>query len=177
MYLLGTDEYIERVVTAYSQLLLRIAFTRLHSTAEAEDIVQEAFVKLLSRNSGFRDAEHEKAWLIRVTINLANDVLKSAARSTISLEDTMALPAMPLAAEDSLPLLSAVFSLPVKYSTVIHLYYYEGYAIKEIARILKLPAATVGTRLSRAKRQLRHIIEGEEPQTWIKESTDPHSAR
>lgn len=153
---LGTDEYIKHIVMRYSQSLLRIAFTRLKSTTEAEDVVQEVFLKLINKRPHFRDEEHEKAWLIRTTINASCDVLKSSFRKSIPLEeDIKALP------DEHSQLLFAVQSLPEKYSTVLHLYYYEGYNIKEIARILKLPAATVGTRLSRARAQLKLILEKE----------------
>jgi RNA polymerase sigma-70 factor, ECF subfamily len=157
MYLLGTDEYIKRIVKQYSQLLLRIAFTRLKSTADAEDAVQEVFLKLITTKPQFQDEEHEKAWLIRTVINLSCDMLRVSSRQSVPLcEDVPAPP------DEYSLLISAVQSLPEKYSTVLHLYSYEGYSIKEIARILKLPAATVGTRLSRARAKLKLILEEEE---------------
>lgn len=159
MYLLGTDEYMRRVVKQYSGLLLRIAFLRLKSTADAEDVVQEAFLRLITKSPRFRSEEHEKAWLIRTTMNLACDMLRSPARKNVSLDENV----IPFQDENA-QLLSAVQSLPEKYVLVIHLYYYEGYSIKEIARILALPAATVGTRLSRARALLKPILEKEESQ-------------
>ena len=99
-------------------MLLRIAMTRLSSPADAEDVVQEVFLKLLTTRPHFRDLEHEKAWLI----------------------------------------LSAVQALPAKYSAVIHLYYYEGYSIKEISKLLQIPLPTVGTRLSRGRERLRQLL-------------------
>jgi RNA polymerase sigma-70 factor (ECF subfamily) len=157
MYLLGTDEYIRRVVAQYSQLLLRIAFTRLKSVSDAEDAVQEVFLKLITKQPHFRGAEHEKAWLIRAAINLSCDMLRSSSRKDAPLDENVLPPQ-----DENSQLLSAVQSLPEKYSTVLHLFYYEGYSIKEIARILALPAATVGTRLSRAKAQLKRILEKED---------------
>ncbi|MDP4153782.1 MAG: sigma-70 family RNA polymerase sigma factor [Bacillota bacterium] len=157
MYLLGTDEYIKHIVTQYSQMLLRIALTRLKSAADAEDVVQEVYIKLMTKAPSFHSEEHERAWLIRTTINLSCDMLKSSARKNIPLCDDLAMPQ-----DETTQLLSAVQSLPEKYSTVLHLYCYEGYSIKEIARILALPAATVGTRLSRAKARLKLIFEEED---------------
>lgn len=157
MYLVGTDEYIGHVVTQYSQLLLRIAFTRVKSTHDAEDVVQEVFLKLITKQPCFRNEEHEKAWLIRATINLTCDMLKSSFRQSVPLDESILS-----SQEEPNQLLSAVRSLPEKYSTVLHLYTYEGYSIKEIAQILALPAATVGTRLSRARKQLKRILEEEE---------------
>ncbi len=157
MYLLGTDEYIKNVVSKYSGLLLRIAFVRLKSTADAEDVVQEVFIKLIDKAPNFRDENHEKAWLIRATINQSCDMLKASVRKNVPLDEGITLPQ-----DEKDQLLFAVQSLPAKYSTAIHLHYYEGYSIKEIAKILALPAATVGTRLSRARALLKPILEKEE---------------
>lgn len=157
MYLLGTDEYIKSVVNKYSGLLLRIAFVRLKSTADAEDAVQEVFVKLIDKEPRFNDENHEKAWLIRATINQSCDMLKSSARKNLPLDEELTV-----SQDEKTQLLSAVQSLPAKYSTAVHLHYYEGYTIKEISRILALPAATVGTHLSRARALLKPILEKEE---------------
>lgn len=153
----GTDEAIRRVVAQYSSMLLRLACTRLDSTADAEDAVQEVFLKLLTARPSFRDAEHEKAWLIRATLNRASDMRRCAQRRCAPLDETMQQPAP----EEELSLLSAVQGLPEKYGAVIHLYYYEGYSIKEIAHLLGLPAPTVGTRLARGRERLRQVLKEE----------------
>ena len=157
MYSIGTEEYIRRVVEDYSPMLLRLAMTRSLSTADAEDAVQEVFLRLLTQLPRFRDGEHERAWLIRTTIHRASDLRKAASNRTLPLEEAEVV-AMPEEAESS-PILSAVQALPEKYSTVIHLYYYEGYTIKEIAKLLGLPTPTVGTRLSRGREKLRKLLE------------------
>ncbi len=159
MYSIGTEEYIRRVVEDYSPMLLRLAMTRSLSTADAEDAVQEVFLRLLTQLPRFRDGEHERAWLIRTTIHRASDLRKAASNRTLPLEEADVV-AMPEEAESS-PILSAVQALPEKYSTVIHLYYYEGYTIKEIAKLLGLPTPTVGTRLSRGREKLRKLLEEE----------------
>ena len=152
----GTDESVRRAVTAYSRMLLRLAMTRLPSSADAEDVVQEVFLKLLTARPQFRDAEHEKAWLIRATLHRACDMARSAERRNLPLEAAEAVPGGEL--PEPSPILSAVQALPAKYSAVIHLYYYEGYSIKEIANLLRLPVPTVGTRLSRGRERLRQIL-------------------
>lgn len=154
----GTDADIRRVVETYSPMLLRLAATRLDSTADAEDVAQDVFLRLLTAKPRFRDAEHEKAWLIRATINRACDLRRAAERRNVPLDDVpeTAAPAM----EDG-ELLSAVRALPAKYSAVIHLYYYEGCSIQEIARLLRLPASTVGTRLARGRERLRNLLKEE----------------
>ncbi len=151
----GAGETISRLVEKYSDMLLRLACTRLDSTADAEDAVQEVFLKLLIAQPVFRDAEHEKAWLIRTTLHRAGDIRKSAARRNVPL-DAAADRAVP---EQDGNLLAAVWALPEKYSSVIHLHYYEGYSIKEIAKLLGLPSPTVGTRLARGRERLRKLLE------------------
>ncbi len=152
----GTDETIRRVVETYSPMLLRLACTRLGSAADAEDAVQEAFLRLLTARPVFRDAEHEKAWLIRTTLQRASDIRRKAEQRNIPLEE---------AAEAAVPfedpgsgLRAAVRALPEMYGAVIHLHYYEGYSIKEIGNLLGLPAATVGTRLARGRERLRQML-------------------
>lgn len=147
----GTDEYVVRIVKAYSDSMLRAAYSVLKSTEDAEDAVQEVFLKLLQKKPQFRNSEHEKAWLLRVTINISKNMMKSLSRSSLPVTEEI-----PCSDEKS-ELLAVVMSLPERYRTVIHLYYYEGYSIKETAAILKLPTATVGTRLARA----RNLLKGE----------------
>ena len=83
----ASDETISRIVETYSPMLLRLACTRLDDPADAEDIVQEVFLKLLTARPLFRDSEHEKAWLIRTTLHRASDLRRSAARRNVPLEE------------------------------------------------------------------------------------------
>ena len=112
-------------------------------------------MKVLSAQPSFRDAGHEKAWLIRATLHRASDIRRRAGK-IVPLETAESAPAREEAPENEL--LSAVRSLPPAYSAVLHLHYYEGYAIKEIAALLRLPAATVGTRLARGRERLRRML-------------------
>ena len=155
----GTDEAIHRLVERYSPMLLRLACTRLDSTADAEDAVQEVFLKLLTSRPVFRDEEHEKAWLIRATLHRASDIRRQAERRNVALDETVTGTDAPPEGESLL--LSAVQALPETYSSVIHLYYYEGYSIKEIAKLLRLPASTGGTRLARGRERLRRMLKEE----------------
>ena len=150
----ASDETISRIVETYSPMLLRLACTRLDDPADAEDIVQEVFLKLLTARPLFRDSEHEKAWLIRTPLHRAGDLRRSAARRNVPLEEA-AQAAAPQAGSE---LLTAVRALPEPYSAVIHLYYYEEYSIKEIAKLLGVPTPTVGTRLARGRERLRRLL-------------------
>lgn len=153
----GTNESICRIVDRYSRMLQKLALSRL-PPADAEDVVQEVFLKLMTARPHFRDEDHEKAWLIRATLNRATDMRRAAERNNLPL-DEVELPAR----DDTSLLLSAVQALPGKYSAVIHLFYYEGYSIKELSEILKLPVSTVGTRLSRGREKLRELIKEDAP--------------
>lgn len=156
MYLYGTDEYIIKTVKTHSTAMFRAAYAVLKNRDDAEDVVQEAFIKLMDKNPDFTDEEHMKAWLLRVTINISKNMLKASYRKNESVtEDIEYTQSKP---DEVLP---CVMNLEENYRTVIHLYYYEGYSIKEIATILNLPSATVGTRLKRGRAKLKKMLEGD----------------
>ena len=124
--------------------------------ADAEDVTQEVFVRLLYRAPGFADGDHEKRWLLRVTANLCKDQLKGFWRRQVTeLEDT--LPAAPPEEQEAL---AAVMALPQQYKLPIHLHYYEGYSVAEIAEILKLGQSAVKMRLKRGREMLKLELEG-----------------
>lgn len=156
MYLFGTEEYIEQTIRTHSESMFRAAFALLKNKSDAEDAVKEAFLRLIEKDPYFKDDEHEKAWLLRVTINISKNMLKAAYRKNLPLQEEIIFEG-----EKTDEVLSCVLTLPENYRTVIHLYYYEGYSIKEIASILKLPSATVGTRLSRARKLLEVSLRGD----------------
>ena len=154
---ISTDKHIERVVNTYADTLQKLAFTYLHTIADAQDISQEAFLRLLECAPRFRDGEHEKAWLIRVTINLCKDRLRRADRRHLSLDEALAVEAPGGDRE----LLREVLALPESYRTVLHLHYYEGYTVREIAAITKRPVGTVATLLTRGRQKLKIQLEGD----------------
>ena len=156
MYSFASDEYIESIVKTHSNSMFRAAFAVLKNRDDAEDVVQEAFMKLMEKQPSFTDDEHAKAWLLRVTINLSKNMLKASWRKNKSeTEETS------YTENESDEVLFCVMKLEENYRTVIHLYYYEGYSIKEIASILSLPSATVGTRLKRGRSKLKKMLEGD----------------
>jgi len=149
-------ERIRRVVAKYSKSLTRLAFTYLRNAHDVEDVAQEVFLAYLQNAPAFISEEHEKAWLIRVTINRCKNQLKSGwfrARRLLP-EDLSYL------MEEESELLRAVMALPEKYRLPIHLHYYEGYAIKEIAQVLGNKPATIGTRLARGRDLLKARMGG-----------------
>ena len=166
-----TLQQIQNAAVAYSDSLARLAFTYVKSVDDAEDIVQDVFLSYLKTAPVFESSDHERAWLIRATINRAKDVLKSAwmkKRSDLpegDLDDAIAdgwppraesLSYMP--AEES-RVLDAVLALDEKYRTPLHLHYYGGYTIAEIAELIGEKPATVGTRLARGRELLKKALE------------------
>ena len=152
-----SDGDIIRIVETYSDMLLRIALNRVRSIPAAEDIVQGVFERLMRRRPVFESKEHEKAWLIRVAVNLClSDLRDDSRRGEIPLDEDIAQSC----GEDSFEVIEAVHTLPVPDRYAVYLYYYEGYSIKEIGQLLKEPEGTVSSRLSRARKKLRIVLEG-----------------
>lgn len=154
----------QQVITAidkYSDMVRRICMMHLKSYADTEDIFQNVFFKYAISGNEFKSEEHEKAWIIRVTVNLCKDLLKSFFRkNTVPLESLGDCAVF----EDNekKEVLQAVFSLPEKYKDVVYLYYYHGYSAIEISQILKKNVNTVYTLLSRAKKLLKEKLGGED---------------
>ena len=149
---------VEEAFNKYSNTVWRLAFSKTANRSYADDILQDVFLKFLNKNPKFYDADHCKAWLIRVTINCANNLFKSAYfKRRADLDENLSVE-IPEVSE----VYSEVLKLPKKYRTVIHLYYYEGYSINEIATFTKSSMSTVKTRLFRARKQLEQQLKGVE---------------
>lgn len=152
-----TNAEIERVVNEYATMLLRVAYSQLNNRAEAEDAVQEVLLKYMEKAPIFQSEEHEKAWLLRVTVNHCKNHLASAwFRKRADLDE-----GIPALDNEELEVVSAVAALPAKYRAVVHLYYFEGYSTKEIAEILHSRPNTVSSRLSRARALLAKALKEE----------------
>lgn len=128
-----------RLVETYADTILRVSYTYLRSTQDAEDICQDVLLKALGHAGSFDSAEHERAWIIRVAINAAKDLLRRRDRQgTVALDD-IAEPVAPMGATDrelearAEGVLELVMALPLEYREAIYLHYYEGYSIKQIA--------------------------------------------
>lgn len=156
-----SEQEVNRAIERYADTVRRICFVHLKNRADTEDIFQTVFVKYLLRSEPFASEEHERAWIIRVTLNACKDLLKSFFRSrTVPLEE-LTDRAMPAETEQR-EVLQAVLALPVPYRDVIYLHYYEGYTAPEIAGILGKNVNTVYTRLTRARGLLRQALGGED---------------
>ena len=154
------EQEINEAIERYADTVRRLCMLHLKNYADTEDIFQTVFLKHALHTEPFADAEHEKAWLIRVTINACKDLLKSFFRSrTTSLDDLLERPAeLP---PDHREVLEAVLSLPRKYREVIYLHYYEDYTAPQISRILGKKVNTIYTLLTRSKQMLREKLGGD----------------
>lgn len=150
----------EYLADTYADLILRLSYTYLKNTHDAQDICQTVFVRLLTHPMQFDSPAYEKAYIIRMTINACKDILKSPWRKkTCGLDVVADIPA-PEPNEHSL--LYFVQNLPVRYRTVIYLYYYEEYSAQEIGQLLGISTAAVHTRLSRGRTLLKKQLGGDD---------------
>lgn len=153
-----TDEQeARRLVNSYSNLILRLSYTYLKSTQDGEDICQTVLLKLLTGEQYFDSTEHEKAWVIRATVNACKDELRSLRRRAVTLDEAAGAAAPEHPRSD---VLDAVMGLPQKYREAIYLHYYEGYSAREIAALTGRSEAAVAAHLSRGRKKLRDLLEG-----------------
>ncbi|WDC83382.1 RNA polymerase sigma factor [Caloramator sp. mosi_1] len=148
--------YQRNVDTVY-----RICYIYLRNHDDTEDAVQSVFMKLLKNNKKFESSEHEKAWLILTSKNYCKDVLKSWWRKhRISIDDIPEIACWDNS-QIACEVLEKLLSLPAKYKEVLYLYYYEGYSIKDISKLLGRNESTIQTQLSTGRKRLKISIGGE----------------
>ena len=151
------SDRLETLVTKYESTLFRAALAILGDVPEAEDAVQDTFLRYLEKSPEFRDEGHERAWLLKVTANGCKSRLRSRKR-----RQTQELPdSLPAPEDGSREVLAAVMALPANQRAAVHLYYYEGYSTGEIAAILGQRPGTVRSHLSRARDALRETLKGD----------------
>lgn len=157
------NKFIESVKRNSNRLyLIALSFTK--NSSDAEDIVQNVFLKLWKSQKSFESDNHMDNWLTVVCANESKDFIKSPfRRHSMPLEEAVNIST--LDSTDKLDLFKAVMSLPTKERTVIHLFYYEDLSVKQISRILKLKESAIKTKLHRARKKLKNIL-GDE---WINE--------
>ena len=149
---------LEEAVTTYTQMLFRIAFSMTGSPDDAEDILQNVFLKFHLKRPAFTDSEHCKAWLIRTAVNETKDFLRFRKRRL----KLFATAAEVLPREQDRTAMEALLALPVKLQSVMYLFYVEGYRAGEIGEMLGLSSAAVRKRLQKGREALKSIyLEGE----------------
>lgn len=140
----------------YSRTIFKIAMTYLANKSDAEDVMQEVFIKLLYNSSEFQNSDHEKYWIIRTTSNICKNMLKSFRhKNTENIEDLTEY----LSEPSHTNIAELLLELNPKYRIVIYLMYYEGYSVKEISEMLSITQSAVKMRLKRGRELLKLDIE------------------
>ena len=147
----------ESIVRTYADMIYKIAYRYVRNASDAEDAFSEVWLIYFKRDRAFETEEHRKAWLIRVTINVAKDLLSKRGYHE-ELTDRIELPEAGPAREELMDLRNAINQLPPDYKEVVCLYYLQGLPVKTIAEILDRNENTVKTHLSRAREQLRNYF-------------------
>lgn len=148
--------HIEYAVETYSQMLFRICYGILGNKHDAEDALQETFLRYMVKAPQFTDSEHEKAWLIKVATNISKNMCRFNKRHACeNLEELRSIGV----SDSDRDIFELIMHLPVKYKIVLDLYYIEGYKANEIAVILNIPATTVRKRLQYGRKLLKSEFE------------------
>lgn len=155
--LLQSDETVVHALKEYGNTILRLSYSYLHNMADSEDVLQDTMLSLIKTKPVFSNSDHEKAWLMRVAINLCKNKLKSSWFRTVAIPDN--LPGEGITDEES-EVLNAVNKLPIKYREVIHLFYYEGYSTLEISALLQKKDSTIRSLLHRSREFLKKTLKG-----------------
>lgn len=150
------EDIFTLAVQRYSDTVYRAALHNCSCAADAEDVVQDVFEKLLNYHGSFESEEHLKAWLLRVAINRCRDLARAAHQKDTELDENLPAPEM-----EDCSVLDAVRALPENYRNAIYLHYYEGYTAAEIGRMLGAPTNTVLSWLRRARAQLHTMLKEE----------------
>lgn len=153
-----SEEELNKAIEQYADTVKRICLIHLKNNADTEDIFQTVFLKYVLSPVHFESQEHEKAWLIRVTINACKDLRKSFFRThTVSLDEVREQN-LGISAQSHNEVIEAVLKLPEKYRRVIYLHYYEGYTAPQISEILGKNVNTVYTLMQRARQMLKRDL-------------------
>ena len=147
-------EGFEILVAKYENRLYRTSLAVMGNVSDAEDVVQEVFLRAYERAPDFESEEHETAWLIRVTVNLC----RSRLRAPWKKRTEPLLDSYPAKEPEQRELLEHVLALSPRYRAVIHLFYYEGYSVKEIAHLTGQKESTVRSLLTRARQKLKSVL-------------------
>ncbi|MCM1330058.1 MAG: sigma-70 family RNA polymerase sigma factor [Ruminococcus sp.] len=147
----------------YGGMIFKIAMTYMGNTADAEDVTQEVFMRLLYKSPEFESSEHEKRWLIRATANVCKDILKRFDRRfSLNIEDVGKYLSVPFEYENA----ELLFSLKREYRIVLYLKYYDNYSVEEIADILSISVSAVKMRLKRGRDKLKLELENEKEDVY-----------
>ena len=148
----------EQIVRTYADMVYRIAYRYVKNSIDTDDVFSEVFLAYFKKERTFESEEHRKAWLIRVTINCAKDLLAQRAQLQQLHEETLSDPTA-RDADTYMDLYKAIEGLRPEYREVIKLYYLDDLSVKEIAQILNKNENTIKTQLFRAREILKSVLE------------------
>ena len=153
-----TKDYISDLLDKYSDMVLRIAYTYLKNRADAEDIVQDVFLRIIDKKPSFNDESHEKSWLIRATINMCkNKVNMFWNKNKCSIDDVQEFAVSDKYNTDT-SVFQAVMALGETFRVVLYMLYYEGYSTPEIADVIGKNETTIRSLLHRARNKLKDML-------------------
>lgn len=163
---MGTGTGADCVITAYSDMVYRLAYAMMKNRSDADDVYQEVFLRYIRRRPVFQSPEHARAWMLRVTVNCCKNHWKSpwadGRMSSLEEHEQSESPdpeSQVLERRQQEELRQRIGELPEGYRLVIHLYYYEELSTVEIARLLHRRTSTVRTQLARAREKLRALLD------------------
>ena len=152
-----SDEEVEQTIIEYSDLLYKICFLILKDDSDVQDVLQETFIKYMTKSPDFESEDHKKAWLIKVSQNKCKEFLRFHKRhAAVPLEEVEeSFSVTDGMDKDTSNILSLIWNLKYKLKSVVILYYIEGYKVNEVALILGISESAVKKRLERARKELR----------------------
>lgn len=154
---LCSHDNVNFIIEKYSDMVYRLAFSQTRSKNDADDIFQEVFLRYIKKNIKFESEEHIKAWLIRVTVNCSKKLWSSSwIKKTVPLEDNISFNM-----KEENYIHDILLSIPKKYRSIIHLFYYEDLSVNQISEILKINPSTIRVQLMRARNILKEKLKGE----------------
>ena len=149
------NEYLENIIEIYGDMVYRLALARTRKKELAEDAFQDVFLRIAKRNPEFKNEKHEKAYIIKTTINCTKTLINSKVNNLEDLKENLVFET-----NERNTVYFTILELPIKYRTVIHLFYYEGYKTSEISKLLNKNENTIKSHLKRAREILKKKLEG-----------------
>ncbi|MBQ7834359.1 MAG: sigma-70 family RNA polymerase sigma factor [Ruminiclostridium sp.] len=151
-----TEQEFKRIISLFSGTVFRTAMCYVKNKSDADDIMQDVFLKLYTYGGKFESDEHAKAWLIRVTANSCKNLIKSHwHRFRLPIEKAENIPAEQAEGDY---LLSVIMKLGQKNRTVLYMHYYEGCSVKEIAELTGMTETAVTSQLYRGRKHLKQLL-------------------
>ncbi|MBP3921808.1 MAG: RNA polymerase sigma factor [Ruminiclostridium sp.] len=153
----SSSDNFEEIYERNVETIYRICYIYLKNVQDTQDAVQDTFLKLIEKNVTFSSEEHEKYWLIKVSVNICKNMLSHWSRKNVEIEKAN----VPSISKETDDIIEEISKLPEKLKIVVYLHYYDGYTSEEIGKMLHITASAVRNRLQRAKAMLKNIIDEE----------------